>query len=164
MSGCRNDSAKTSSFPLCPDHPAGPSLLRHRQTKGPVSARQHLHRRATPRLHLTIHFVLKQSQSSPSEPFPFTSQPVSLIVSRLRGRAARLTSHDSLSWGVLFCGRFIYRTRLALLSPSRLRSMEHKKEHSQGEAGKCIDERREEHHWRGHAPENIEDVEDERPR
>jgi len=52
MSGCRNDSAKTSSFPLCPDHPAGPSLLRHRQTKGPGSARLHLNRRATPRLHL----------------------------------------------------------------------------------------------------------------
>jgi hypothetical protein len=28
-------------------------LLRHRQTKGPVSARLHLNRRATPRLHLT---------------------------------------------------------------------------------------------------------------
>ncbi len=28
-------------------------LLRHRQTKGPVSARPHLNRRATPRLHLT---------------------------------------------------------------------------------------------------------------
>jgi len=27
-------------------------LLRHRQTKGPVSARPHLNRRATPRLHL----------------------------------------------------------------------------------------------------------------
>jgi AcrR family transcriptional regulator len=27
-------------------------LLRHRQTKGPGSARPHLHRRATPRLHL----------------------------------------------------------------------------------------------------------------
>src|SRR5271167_4958200 len=27
-------------------------LLRHRQTKGPVSARLHLNRRATPRLHL----------------------------------------------------------------------------------------------------------------
>jgi hypothetical protein len=29
-------------------------LLRHRQTKGPVSARPHLNRRATPRLHLKI--------------------------------------------------------------------------------------------------------------
>jgi len=27
--------------------------LRHRQTKGPDSARPHLHRRATPRLHPT---------------------------------------------------------------------------------------------------------------
>src|ERR1039458_1756529 len=29
-------------------------LLRHRQTKGPVSARPHLNRRATPRLHLIM--------------------------------------------------------------------------------------------------------------
>ena len=28
-------------------------LMRHRQTKGPVSARLHLNRRATPRLHPT---------------------------------------------------------------------------------------------------------------
>jgi hypothetical protein len=29
-----NALANTSSFPLCPDHRPGPSLLRHRQTKG----------------------------------------------------------------------------------------------------------------------------------
>jgi hypothetical protein len=43
--------------------------MRHRQTKGPVSARPHLHRRATPRLHLkspqgrqmSVMAMLKQS-------------------------------------------------------------------------------------------------------
>src|SRR5713101_1035674 len=44
--------AKTSSFPLCPVQRPGPTLLRHRQTKEPDSARPHLNRRATPRLHL----------------------------------------------------------------------------------------------------------------
>ena len=29
LSGCRNDSARTSSFPLCPDHRAGPMLDRY---------------------------------------------------------------------------------------------------------------------------------------
>jgi hypothetical protein len=29
-------------------------LVRHRQTKGPESAKPHLNRRATPRLHLTV--------------------------------------------------------------------------------------------------------------
>ena len=45
-------STKTSSFPHCPGHRPGPTLLRHWQTKGPDSARLHLNRRATPRLHL----------------------------------------------------------------------------------------------------------------
>jgi hypothetical protein len=35
-----------------PRHSSFPPLMRHRQTKEPVSARPHLHRRATPRLHL----------------------------------------------------------------------------------------------------------------
>ena len=42
-------------------------LMRHRQTKGPVSARLYLNRRATPRLHLTILvwqvWVLAESRS-----------------------------------------------------------------------------------------------------
>ncbi len=37
--------------------------------------------------------------SSPSEPFPRVTPAVSLFVSRLRGRAVRRTSHDSMSLG-----------------------------------------------------------------
>ena len=29
ISGCRNGAAKTSSFPLCPDHRPGPTLLKN---------------------------------------------------------------------------------------------------------------------------------------
>jgi len=32
ISGCRNGAAKTSSFPLCPDHRPGPTLLRNSPT------------------------------------------------------------------------------------------------------------------------------------
>ena len=39
ISGCMEWAAKTSSFPLCPDHRPGPPLMRHRQTKEPDSAR-----------------------------------------------------------------------------------------------------------------------------
>ena len=34
-------------------------LMRHRRTKGPVSARPHLNRRATPRLHSVMAFYEK---------------------------------------------------------------------------------------------------------
>jgi hypothetical protein len=50
------------------------------------------------------------------------------------------------------------------LSPkSRLRSMEHVKEHGHAEATKCINERRENRHGRNSTAQRIEDVEDERP-
>ena len=46
---------------------------------------------------------------------------------------------------------------------SRLRSMEHVKEHSHAEASKRMDERREQHYRRNQAPQGTEDVENERP-
>jgi len=46
---------------------------------------------------------------------------------------------------------------------SRLRSVEHVKEHSHAEASKRIDERREQHCRRNQALQDIEDVEDECP-
>ncbi len=48
------DMARATQVPFrfAPDHRPGPTLLRHRQTKEPDSARPHLNRRAPPRLHL----------------------------------------------------------------------------------------------------------------
>ena len=46
---------------------------------------------------------------------------------------------------------------------SRLRSMEHEKEHHHAEATKRIDERREQHDRRNQAPQEIEEIEDEIP-
>ena len=48
-------------------------LLRHRQTKGPGSARLHLNRRATPRLHLIENF-------RPAVYLSFAIQAVALVV------------------------------------------------------------------------------------
>jgi hypothetical protein len=47
---------------------------------------------------------------------------------------------------------------------SRLRSMEHVKEHHHAEATKRIDERREQRYRRNQTPQEIEEVEDEIPR
>lgn len=46
---------------------------------------------------------------------------------------------------------------------SRLRSMEHVKEHSHAEPNQRIDERREQRYRRNQTPQEIEEVEDERP-
>jgi hypothetical protein len=46
---------------------------------------------------------------------------------------------------------------------SRLRSVEHIKEDSDAEAGKRMDERREQDYRRKQTPQNIDDVEDEHP-
>ena len=46
---------------------------------------------------------------------------------------------------------------------SRLRSMEHEKEHYHAEAAKRIDERGEQRDRRNQTPQEIEEVEDERP-
>lgn len=54
--------------------------------------------------------------------------------------------------------------QVGLLSPSRLRFMEHEQEQRHGKTAECIDEGRDEHHCRLRAPQNVDDVEHKAPR
>jgi len=57
----------------------------------------------------------------------------------------------------------LYQEARQLSLESRLHSVKHVKEHSHAEASKRVDERREQHYRRNQAPQDIEDVQDERP-
>ncbi len=62
---------------------------------------------ASPRPMGSNFFLSHHFHSSPPEPFPSLTPGGSLFVSRLRGRAVRRASHDSLSLGRFrFWGRF----------------------------------------------------------
>src|ERR1700687_1432924 len=71
------------------------------------------------------------------------------------------TSAESASWGGTQATAGHGKNERS--PKSRLRAVEHVKEHSHGEATKRIDERREQHHRRNQTAQDIEEGEDERP-
>jgi hypothetical protein len=72
-------------------------LLRHRQTKGPGSARPHLHRRATPRLHLKFRFLPVQFALFRLEFSPTVSQHESLAYDECHETTSD-TAHSPSVW------------------------------------------------------------------